>query len=673
MLKFRNLQLRVVTDGPLCGADLEFTSGLNILRADNSSGKSTCMQAVIYALGLEGMLSARRDIPLPHAMTDSIEVDGRDFPVRESWVALEMENGIGQVVTVRRHVKSSTKHMTLVEEFEGPCLSAGVPMERGTDYFVRRPGAAIRDRGFHHHLAEFLGWELPQVSRLDGSEGPLYLECLFPYFFVEQKHGWSGIQARIPTHFMIRDVSRRAAEFILALDEYSIVLQRQRLESVASQMDSEWRQVVDRLGGATKGAAVVLRGVPSKPVADPSAVVIEGVVASGRNWIEIDNEITSMQSRLDELNESEVPTVEESSPQLDSELRSAQESLTIVTTELREETETLSESIARRDGLEFRVEALEEDLQRHKDAELLRRLGSEHAAVIGGASTCPTCQQPLPDGFDVTLHPMSPDESIAHIEQEVRTFRAMYSDMQRVIENQQAKVSGLREQMSQIRRSVRAIKQALTSPSSTPSVAVVAEKIRLQDRIDGLRSVQSEILTSVNDLRARSIAWSNNRTALRTLAEQGQSRQDAAKISFLQDSLRQQLHSYHFNSLDPHSIEISPDTYRPIHEGFDLGFDLSASDMIRVIWAYLLAFLEAGLHFTANHARVLIFDEPRQQETNRLSFAALLDRASRVDSEEAQIIFATSEEEEALAAMLQGRTHHLLSIAPGTKLLRPVQ
>ena len=56
--------------------DLAFADGLNVLRADNSSGKSTVLQSIIYALGLEGMLSARRDIPLPHSMTDYVEVDG---------------------------------------------------------------------------------------------------------------------------------------------------------------------------------------------------------------------------------------------------------------------------------------------------------------------------------------------------------------------------------------------------------------------------------------------------------------------------------------------------------------------------------------------------------------------------------------------------------------------
>ena len=40
----------------LYGTDIAFAPGLNVIRAPNTSGKSTCIQAIIYALGLEGML-----------------------------------------------------------------------------------------------------------------------------------------------------------------------------------------------------------------------------------------------------------------------------------------------------------------------------------------------------------------------------------------------------------------------------------------------------------------------------------------------------------------------------------------------------------------------------------------------------------------------------------------
>jgi hypothetical protein len=280
-LRLRHLQLRIVSSGQEYGTDIEFADGLNIIRADNSSGKSTCMQAVIYALGLEGMLSPRRLVPLPHAMTDSTEIAGRELLVEESWVTLEIENANGERLQARRAVKSASADQALIQ------TSRYAPDGSATrrDYFVRRAGAAQRESGFHFELARFLGWRLPSVTRNDGSEGPLYLECLFPYFFVEQKHGWSGIQARIPTYFQIRDVSKRSAEYVLALDAYDIVLRRQRLESAAAIMRTEWRQVVERLHFSARSRGSYSRGfrisLPQVVRMSPNRLLLRHMVKPG--------------------------------------------------------------------------------------------------------------------------------------------------------------------------------------------------------------------------------------------------------------------------------------------------------------------------------------------------------------------------------------------------------
>ena len=62
-LRFRRLRLRAVTTDGVYGADVPFGSGLTVLWADNTKGKSTCMQGMLYALGLERMLSPRLDSP----------------------------------------------------------------------------------------------------------------------------------------------------------------------------------------------------------------------------------------------------------------------------------------------------------------------------------------------------------------------------------------------------------------------------------------------------------------------------------------------------------------------------------------------------------------------------------------------------------------------------------
>src|SRR5438128_1685476 len=113
-LRIRALRLAVMTSDGLYGRDLRFEDGLNVLLVDNASGKSTCVQAIIYALGLEAMLSAKHDIPLPHSMVEYLEDEkGNNLNVIESEVWLVVQNAAGATLTLRRPVKSSQNHLLI--------------------------------------------------------------------------------------------------------------------------------------------------------------------------------------------------------------------------------------------------------------------------------------------------------------------------------------------------------------------------------------------------------------------------------------------------------------------------------------------------------------------------------------------------------------------------------
>src|SRR5262249_16654451 len=149
----------------------------------------------VYALGLEGMLSASHVAPLPHAMTDVIADEHRvEHAVTRSTVMLELENGAGDVVTLRRSVKSPTTDSRLITVYPGPGLTRRMPEPTtARDYFVKMEGAYERENGFPRFLAEFVGWQLPVVTRYNGSQCPLYMDTIFPLLLIEQKHGWSGV------------------------------------------------------------------------------------------------------------------------------------------------------------------------------------------------------------------------------------------------------------------------------------------------------------------------------------------------------------------------------------------------------------------------------------------------------------------------------------------------
>ena len=69
--------------------------------------------------------------------------------------------------------------------------------------------------GFHHMLADFLGWGGPMLARDEGTEVPLYLEMVFP-LYVEQKRGWGAIQATMPSYGVPNAASSRSSSSFLA-------------------------------------------------------------------------------------------------------------------------------------------------------------------------------------------------------------------------------------------------------------------------------------------------------------------------------------------------------------------------------------------------------------------------------------------------------------------------
>lgn len=670
-LKLRVLRLHAQTSVGQVERVIHFTDGLNLLRADNTAGKSTALQAIVYALGLEGMLGPSQRVPLAHAMTDSIVINGVDGRIVDSRVELEVENGRGEIISVERSVVSSTRDQHLITVRNGSGLSQRQDSE-ATDYFVRRKGAAQNSAGFHRFFAAFLGLDLPRVTRMDGSEVPLYLETLFPYFFVEQKHGWSGIQARIPTYLGIRDVGKRSAEFILGLDVFERTLQRQRLRSNMSELEAEWQNASSQLTEAARASRVVIESLPVRVQHGVDEHDIRPTVAVGNQWVPLVSAVLSLKNELSELTGEPVPStgeavagVEVDLAHLDHELRN---SLAVAASLAGER----GELERHRDQVSLRLDALREDLQRHKDTEVLQRFGSEHAHALLADHLCPTCHQQVQDGSDISSHTMSTAESVEFIKRQISTFESMYKDHERVIHAVAIRQETLAAQVRDYRVSIRSAKDTLSSANSIPSIAEISRRLTLENRVSELESRVSELNSSRENLRGISERWAEQRKLLSKIEGSELSVSDVEKLQQVQTALQAQLHEYGFESLQPEEVEIEQTTYRPVHEGFDLGFDLSASDMIRVIWAYLFSMLRVGQQDGGNHLGLLIFDEPRQQETAHSSYSALLAQASSAGVEGAQVLFATSEPFESLVDMLRGQSYNLISLEIGEKLLQPV-
>lgn len=680
MIQLRHLRLRSFTATRAFGADIPFEAGLNVVQAPNTSGKSTCLQAIIYALGLERSLGPQLTVPLPYAMREQIhqfKEDPYDL-VLQSYVELEIANAQGEIVVLHREVVGD-KSTKLIQTWNGPSLSSEIPRGEQRDYFVLDGGSATNESGFHAFLAQFLDWDLPIVARYDGTECPLYLEAIFPMLFVEQKRGWSSIQGPFPTFLRIQDVARRVMEFLLDLETAKNRRRRAELRAAISELLGRWS---DRRKGMEEAAARVgrIRGLAVQPSAEfAAAPTLDLQLYYQGEWTRLADVLQIATGRMAELEASQVETVEQAAPDIQARvtnLRSQLDALSAVLEAVRGEYGAETQDNA---ALEERVAALETDLKRNQDAQKLQRLGSE----LGRAASehvCPTCHQGVSNELLPTVDSvgMALDENIAFVKSQLELYRSALLNSRERLQEIAARYRGSERDLQDKQQQLRALRQELTRPSASPSRAAIEEIVRLQAFIDRLESIDELANSLLDELREIASEWALATRNLRQLPVDELTVADKRKIEHLQTAIRRHLERYGFRSFQPGEISLSYDNFRPLVLRNDKGetvekeinFEMSASDAIRLKWAYYLSCMELMRDFSVNHPGLAIFDEPGQQEVESSSLFEFLRSASQSAQNGQQVLVSTSESYEAVSSTL-GNSANIVSF-PGF-ILQPIE
>lgn len=672
-MKIRHLRIRINTENGPHGVDIDFPDGLVVLRADNTMGKSTCVQAILVALGLEATLTtSQKDLPLPHVMKQELFSDDDEIVrVLESEILLEIENKQKERIVVHRTVKGNLSK-DLITVYYGPALTGSKDFYESEAFYVSRSGAATRERGFHRFLAEFLGWNLPEVQTYDGRDSVLYLQCIFPYFVVEQKRGWASLTPPMPPQFRIKDPHRRSIEFLLNLDASKIAAKRIELNSRAKDVENSWAitaNEIQYLAGAIGG---VVNNLPNKPIAHWPPEILPVIQMHRENeWITLDELLQQNRDELDVLRKEEIPVVNAITNSANSELANAQEELNakeVVAAKLLNSLELERGEVR---AIELRVEKIKEDVQRNKDAQTIASLGSIAPSVV--QQICPTCHQPIGDTLlplAEEQHVMSLGDNISFLEEQLRTFNASLKNAKNIVNARESQVIQLREELMSVRAKIRTIRETLVSDDRLPSMEAIRRRVELEENISRQKMSLEQFQVRLGKFEYYAEEWFSIQKEKESLPTEDASDEDKKKLRIWNRVFTKQLRQYDFQSLPVDTVEISLDTYVPKHEGFDLPSNISASDFIRIIWAYLSGLLDVSREFDTNHPGFLIFDEPKQQSAKEISFSALLQKASEALEHNQQVIFATSEDRKTLKKILQNTPHTMFDYEG--RIIQPV-
>lgn len=675
----RGVRLRATTNEGEFGFSFNFARSLTIVRAKNTSGKSTLFNSLLYGLGMEEIVGGKNEKVLPYALKEHIEYDGRRILITASEVLLEIESRSGEVVTLRRAIRDAVRDPKLIEVFAGAHVSESRDLGEARPTYVHDGGGAKRPEGFHKFLETFLGLNLPRVPTTNGGETKLYLQAVFAALAVEQKRGWTDYIANIP-FYGIRDARTKVVEFVLGLDVFETNAARNRLNAESVEIDADWRRVYEELRREANPLGVVVDGAPSSP----SALFKESD-ASVRKLTESSS--VTLAEHISHLRAEYAALQRQAEQYHKASGAEAMHGVTVAMGELQElsvlhERATAFHAEQRVSLKEYEQLLTEanEDLERNKTAAKLRDLGAKHD-VATAVGKCPTCNQPVEDTLlagAVTGPQMDLATNIAYLESQRRMLMRQIAGLKSDLQASAVRVAELAARISSKRDLLTAMRGDVTSGASE-SKAIVRRQVQIEVEVEALDKLQ----TKASELFARlghiAVRMSANQAARRGIPKEAYSATDIECINRFQLNFRANAGSFGYESAPIREVEIGKDTLVPCLAQMelreirtDIKSDSSASDFVRLIWSYLLALHQtsAAPMSPGNHPGLLMFDEPGQHSMAVDSQHALLKQLASETNLQSIVAASFDEAEEVFRQATQGIQYTLIEW--DGKLLRPL-
>lgn len=673
-ISIRSIQIHVDTArGPFDYRE-SFDDRLIVIHGANTKGKSLLLQAILYGLAMDSLFATRKGT-LTRAVNESVDIGDDTEPVIASWIELEVVNQRGQTLTIRRDVKPPSGNPSdtdLVRTWRDSFGESDDISSRpaSADYFAIRGGSATLERGFHTFLASFLGWSLPQVSTYDEKSVRLYLQVVFGLAYVDQKHGWGGIVPQVPKVYQIVEPLRRAVEFCLNLDVLATSRDRQELENRWHALVNAETGLRGRLEAASElhGGRVQFARLPYnlRNVAALDALEADesrADVLVGSQWVPLDDRISQLREARRDRSVRHVIADQASASR---PIQDLEEELELAELELRTKSAALQnlnnneEMVAMQMGaLDRRLKAIEQEASRYSQLATLRNLGAELAPHALDDGDCPTCRQSL-DGIEAVEGGGLPIDATRNALREDRdTVLSLLDEAQHRAQQFSARRNAWSHDIGEVRQKVRAIKTDLVAADGQPSTFDIQVALREEAEMTRVLEYQAKLAEDLSE-------WSNKRTelletarALMTTPAVGLSREDASKVAAWSEYMNRLLDYFGFESAAPDDVEID-ESMKPTIDGYDIGFQGSASDGIRLRWAYLLGLFSISTMMPeSNHPGFVMFDEPGQQGVEQDSLARFFQSAASL---ERQIFLTTSEPISNVSAWLDGRRFKLIDL-----------
>jgi len=652
MFRVNRLKILVKTAFGEFGFDNTFDKKINFIASTiNTRGKSSCIEAIYYCLGLEELIGGKNEKALKPVFRDKLEYDNEEIKVLETEFYLEVQNKEKDIKTIYRAAKKEALSSNLIRVFNGTIGDVFVGKCTSEDMYVHLPGAAANQKGFHRFLENFIGIKLPEVPSYDDVDRKLYLQVLFSAIFIEQKRGWSDLFACLPTYLKIREPQKRVVEFLIGLETLRVEQLKQECKVKEETIKQNWRENIRVISKNLTRFNCVIKGIGDKPeiLGDKYLDQVHIIkVTDSNEELDLSIYISELENKIVTLMQKPID-VGANIDEIEEGLAKKQEELNEIAALMEAERRKLSFENASIKALKENLETIKLDLINNKDVKKIKKLGSTQDWKINN-DLCPTCNQPIQDMLlsqDLNLKVMSVDENIKHLESQksMIEFAIKTHTYNIIVINEN--ITSLNDRLLNARRILRSIKNDIYSAENNVSEAVLRNKILLENEIEDLNFILEETMELSKEFKSLSEDWTELLLLKAGLPADKFSAKDKRKVAKLRENFINNLELYGFSSIvDFSQIDISEDKLIPISNGFDMKFDSSASDSIRAIWAFTVALMQTSFNFDGNHPNIVIFDEPDQQSANINDLYKLINHLAKEKNDFQVIIGITIKDEE---------------------------
>lgn len=647
-MKIIAVKLRITTEEGDYGFVVPFSRHLTIIRGNNSAGKSTLFQSLLYGLGMEELVGGKNEKVLPYAVKDHFNYEGREISVIASEVLVEIENSKGKAVTFRRSIRDTARDTKLIDVIYGRAITSNPENYEVKPTYLHDKGGADKEIGFHGFLEEFLDMDLPRVPKTDGKETKLYLQAIFAALAVEQKRGWTDYIANIP-FYGIRDARTRVVEYLLALDVFKTNAERARLNTESVEIAAAWDANYRALTSALSEIGVTLHGAPIRVTSLFEREKVKLIRGTEDRIVPLTEYVGTLLTRHAALVEGENKPAGTHTNNTQEQLAQATFDIARLTNMFESENATLSLHHASIQEYEELLKEASRDLSRNKTAQKLKLMGAEIGLQIAN-DHCPTCHQGVDDSLLMEVSPgpqMDLDANINYLDKQSKMLSRQISGARKAITDSEMKLTEVARQLNKFRTISSALRRDLVA-NDGQSRAAVREQIQIEVELEKIRAVESDAELFLTKLEVSAKMLLKNQAARKGLPASYYSEEDLRKIGVFEQQFRANAGTFEYESAPIRKIRINEDALVPFlsntelrdikltpmelkerqekNPDTDIKSDSSASDFVRLILSYLLALYQASSfpRGGGRHPGILLLDEPGQHSMGQSSQRALL-------------------------------------------------